>query len=165
MRLKLPTALTDSVLRPYVSPVLPCSLSQACSRCHILLLSTNQPLPHRPHPHRTLTTTPLLSKKGGKQESKRTVPLNAEKTKGLDPFDFSDLEAAVSRAHERLKHDLSSIKAGGKDPEVIENVRVRLTKGEKQTVKLGDVASVVPRGRNVAVLVGEKDVSISFAAF
>ena len=71
----------------------------------------------------------------------------------------------MSRAHERLKHDLSKIKAGGKDPEVIENVRVRLNKAEKETVKLGDVASVVPRGRNVAVLVGEKDVSISFAAF
>ena len=165
MRVKLPTALTDSVLRPFVPPVLPCPLLQACLRCSLLFLPTNQPLP-RPSPHslRTLATTPHLSKKGGKQESKRTVPLNAEKTKGLDPFDFSDLEAAVSRAHERLKHDLSKIKAGGKDPEVIENVRVRLTKGEKQTVKLGDVASVVPRGRNVAVLVGEKDVSISFAA-
>ena len=67
----------------------------------------------------------------------------------------------MSRAHERLKNDLSKIKAGGKDPEVIENVRVRLSKAEKETVKLGDVASVVPRGRNVAVLVGEKDVSIS----
>ncbi len=67
----------------------------------------------------------------------------------------------MSRAHERLKNDLSKIKAGGKDPEVIEDVRVRLTKGEKETVKLADVASVVPRGRNVAVLVGEKDVSIS----
>ena len=164
MPVKLPTALTDSVLRPYVSPILPRPLLQACYRCSVLL-PANQPLPRRLHPLRTLTTTPVLSKKGGKQESKRTVPLNAEKTKGLDPFDFSDLEAAVARAHERLKHDLSKIKAGGKDPEVIENVRVRLTKGEKQTEKLGDVASVVPRGRNVAVLVGEKDVSISFAAF
>lgn len=160
MRVKLPTVLTDSVLRPYTAPILPCPLLQACSRCN---LPTNRPLPHRPHPLRTLTTTPPFSKKGGKQESKRTVPLNAEKTKGLDPFDFSDLEAAVSRAHEHLKYDLSRIKAGGKDPEVIENVRVRLTKGEKQMVKLGDVASAVSRGRNVAVLVGEKDVSISFA--
>lgn len=47
---------------------------------------------------------------------------------------------------------------------MVEGVRVRLNKGEggkeREMVRLGDVASVVPRGRNVAVLVGEKDVSI-----
>ena len=160
MRVKLPTPLTDSILRSNVAPVLPCPLLQACFRSSVLPFPPNQPPPHPPHPHRTLTTTPPISKKGGKQESKRTVPLNASKTKGLDPFDFSDLEAAISRAHERLKTDISRIKAGGKDPEVIENVRVRLTKGGKEVVKVGDVASVVVRGRNVAVLVGEKDVGI-----
>lgn len=51
------------------------------------------------------------------------------------------------------------MKAGGRNPEGIENVRVKLDKGSRESVKLGDVASVVFRGRNVGVLVGEKDVS------
>lgn len=158
MRKKLLTALTDSVLRPDITPVPQCRLPQACLSCSLLL----PPTARRPNPHRTLTTTALLSKKGGKQESKRTVPLNASKTAGLDPFDFSDFQAAVSRAHDRLKHDLSKIKAGGRDLEVIVNVRVRLSKAdkEKEKVKVGDLASLVTRGRNVAVLVAEKDVSI-----
>ena len=60
-----------------------------------------------------------------------------------------------------MKSELAKIKAGGRNPESIENVRVKLNKekGSKETVKLGDLASVVPRGRNVGVLVGEKDVS------
>ena len=170
MRVKLPTALTSSVLRPHISPIPPYPLLQACSPCSILVPTTEPPLPsHRRHPIRTLTSTSPLSKKGGKQESKRTVPLNAAKTSGLDPFDFSDFQAAISRAQERLKTDLGKIKAGGRDPEVVENVRVRLGKGEggreREMVRVGDLASVVPRGRNVAVLVGEKDVSIQFHCF
>ena len=54
------------------------------------------------------------------------------------------------------------MKAGGagRDPESIENIRVRLAKdGKGDSVKLGDAASVVPRGKNVLVIVGEKDVS------
>lgn len=51
---------------------------------------------------------------------------------------------------------------------MVENVRVRLGKGEggkekereKGMVRLGELASVVLRGRNVAILVGEKDVSV-----
>lgn len=72
------------------------------------------------------------------------------------------------------------IKAGGRNAEEIEGLRVVLGngagkgsgdgkgKGEKgkgkgdrgESVKLGDVASVVARGRNVGVLVGEKDVRL-----
>ena len=50
---------------------------------------------------------------------------------------------------------------------MVENVRVRLSKAdrEKEMVRLGELASVVPRGRNVAVLVGEKDVSVTFDTF
>lgn len=35
-------------------------------------------------------------------------------------------------------------------------------RAERESVKLGDVASVVARGRNVGVLVGEKDVRLEF---
>lgn len=92
------------------------------------------------------------------------MPLDAAKTEGLDPFDHSDYKAAIKRAHEHLKSELAKIKAGGRSAESIEGVKVRLVKEGKETVPLRDVASVVPRGRNVAVLVGEKDVSSIFGS-
>ena len=83
--------------------------------------------------------------------------------------------------HEQLKADLAKIKAGGRNVEDIEGLRVVLRKAEGdargdrkgkgkgkekgdrgESVKLGDVASVVARGRNVGVLVGEKDVRLNF---
>ena len=104
----------------------------------------------------------------------------------MDAFDFSDYTAAVARAHEHLKAELSKIKAGGRNAGEIEGLRVVFGKkkedgggGEKgggggkgkgkgraelESVKLGDVASVVARGRNIGVLVGEKDVrSVAFS--
>ena len=48
--------------------------------------------------------------------------------------------------------------------ESIESIRVNLGKGKgkeksrSDVVRVGDVASVVARGRNVVVMVGEKDV-------
>ena len=122
--------------------------------------------------HRNLTTTSLLSKRGGKQESKRTVSLNAAKTQSVDPFDLSDYKAAVSRAQEHLKSELVKVKAGGRNPSVVEDARVRLIskgkedgkgneRGKRDSVRLGDIASVVKRGRNLAILVGEKEVRLS----
>ena len=47
--------------------------------------------------------------------------------------------------------------------EGIERLRVKLLlMGRGETVGLGDVASVVARGRNVGVVVGERDVSFFF---
>ena len=61
---------------------------------------------------------------------------------------------------ERLKNDLSKLRAGGRfNPEVVENLRVQLEKGNSKTIKLSDVAQVIPKGRTVQILVGEKDVS------
>ena len=132
MRVKQPTTLVDSSLHPRMQIYLRLRSSQSRSRHSALPPLTSQPLPPNSNSIRTLSTTPTLFKKGGKQESKRTATLNAEKTAGLDPFDFSDYEAAVARAHERLRNDLGKIKAGGRDPEAIEKVRVRLGKGEKE---------------------------------
>ncbi|KAL9077813.1 MAG: hypothetical protein Q9161_000185 [Pseudevernia consocians] len=190
MRAKLCTNLTTAL-----------SLSLSPSRsCHLPLL-TNLTLPPRhlkgpkPSPTRTLTTTSSLRKKGGKQDSKRTVSLNASKAQSqshssaVDAFDFSEYSAAIKRAHEHLRSELAKIKAGGRNTEEIEGLRVVLGKkgdgdgggdvgkgkGEKlggggggggggkgkaerqESVKLGDVANVVARGRNVGVMVGEKD--------
>ena len=95
------------------------------------------------------------------------MPLNASKVSTPDsppdPFDFTDYEAAIARAHEHLRSDLAKVKAGGLDPEAIENVRVKLGKGgDGGSLRVGDVSSVVKRGRNVVVLVGEKDVCPKF---
>lgn len=78
-----------------------------------------------------------------------------------DPSDFSALEADIAAAVERLKDDLSKLRAGGRfNPEVLENLRVAPDKtAATKKVKLSDLAQVVPKGRTVQVMVGEKDVS------
>lgn len=169
MRAQLPTVLSTKLTHTRPRP-LPSTTTFFPYHLHL------PPIP------RTLTTTPPFLKKGGKQDSKRTVSLNASKAQNTttDPFDFSDYTAAIGRAHEHLKSELSKIKAGGRNAGEIEGLRVVLGKREREGgererergggrgngggkreregVKLGDVASVVARGRNVGVLVGEKDV-------
>lgn len=86
----------------------------------------------------------------------------AESGEGADPspYDFAVLETEIANAHERLKTDLSKLRAGGRfNPEVLENLRVQPQKHDKQTLKLSDLAQVIPKGRTVQVLVGELDVS------
>ncbi len=165
MRSKLLTTLIDTLRRPHIPS------------------TTSSPLLHSPPLHnppppslqptllnRTFTTTPHPHKKGNnKQESKHTTLHNPSKPPPPNAFDFTDYSASIARAHSTLKSDLATIKAGGLSPETVENVRVQLVKGEKKdanaTVKVGDVASVLVRGRNVCVLVGEKDVCTTSSPF
>lgn len=76
-------------------------------------------------------------------------------------FDASATAALRESAIERLKDDLSKLRAGGRfNPEVLENLRVAPDKtAATKKVKLSDLAQVVPKGRTVQVMVGEKDVS------
>ncbi|KAK5130668.1 hypothetical protein LTR16_001373 [Cryomyces antarcticus] len=75
-----------------------------------------------------------------------------------DPFDFSVLESDIAKVHERLQHELKKLRLGGRfNPEVLEALRVHLVKGGKESVRLGDVAQVIPKGRVVQLVVGEKD--------
>ena len=78
-----------------------------------------------------------------------------------DPFDFSTLESGIKKSLEKLKTDLSKLQTGGRfNPELLESVRVQLSKDSKATERLGDLAQVLPKGgRSLMVLVGEKDVS------
>ena len=129
--------------------------------------------------HRGLsTTTALLKKGGGKQEQKRTVKINSAKTEGRDDAsDFSDYRHEIGKATDFLKNELSKLRAGGLDLDAIEALNVNVGssgggggggskkdssrsggKGKGDTVKLGDVAQVVPRGRIVVIMVGEKEV-------
>ena len=124
------------------------------------------------------TTTTLLKKGGGKQEQKRTVEINSAKTEGRDDArDFSIYRHEIDKTIDVLEKELSKLRAGGLDLEAIEALNVNLGssggggggdpkkdgsrsggKGKGDRVKLGDVAQVVPRGRIVVIMVGEKEV-------
>lgn len=135
-------------------------------------LTTSQPRPTlRPALTHSFTTSSALSKKGsakgGKKGRNSEDEDPAPSSKGgaaagaEDPFDFSDLSEGISKAVSKLKDDLSKLRAGGRfNSEALEALRVHLVKGAKESVRLGDVAQVIPKGgRSVSLLVGEEDVS------
>jgi len=87
------------------------------------------------------------------------VPDNAatrERDKEIDPYDFTDLNAAISKAIARLKDSLTRTRDAGRiTPEMLEHLPVEVNlKGHdahgapahKERMKLGDMASVVPKG-------------------
>ncbi|KAK3666163.1 hypothetical protein LTR22_002827 [Elasticomyces elasticus] len=105
---------------------------------------------------RHFTTSPQLQKKGAKAAREAAAPSSS--TPSDDPSDFSALEADIASSIERLKTDLSKLRAGGRfNPETLENLRVAPQKSSTATVKLSDVAQVIPKGRTVQIMVGEKD--------
>ncbi|MCJ1477557.1 hypothetical protein MMC13_006229 [Lambiella insularis] len=77
-----------------------------------------------------------------------------------DPYDLSALDADIARALADLTSSLSHLRPGGRfNPAALEVLRVTLAKGSKETVRLRDVAQVLPRGgRSVTVVVGEAEV-------
>ncbi|KAI4171402.1 MAG: hypothetical protein LQ343_004258 [Gyalolechia ehrenbergii] len=112
-----------------------------------------------------LVTRAMSTRQGGKQASKRTVSLNARKTANdnADPTDFSTFESEIERIVTGLRNEVRKIRPGGLSVEDVESVKVTLKKaggpdkGEKFTVKMVEMAQVVPRGRVMVVLVGEKE--------
>lgn len=85
--------------------------------------------------------------------------------KGVPPtptdeaYDVSGLESQILKAIEKLTHELSQLRSGGKlNPDIVESLKVQLgTAGHgKETVRLGDIAQVVPRGRVLNVICGEE---------
>ncbi|KAF3482042.1 uncharacterized protein GIQ15_04801 [Arthroderma uncinatum] len=118
----------------------------------------------------------LLKKKAPKENSSsKDNDKGAAATAGAgeDPFDFTQLHDSIKDAVTKLKDDLAKLRGGGRvTPEAIENLRVVLHtvpgsdagKGKKgasspnkETVRLGEVASVIPKGgRSVSILVGEE---------
>jgi hypothetical protein len=108
---------------------------------------------------RSFTTSTCLQKKGGKA-ARDEQKASGKESAIEDPSDFTALESEIATSIERLRDDLSKLRAGGRfNPEVLENLRVQPDKNNKQTVKLSDLAQVIPKGRTVQVLVGEKDVN------
>jgi len=114
-----------------------------------------------PNGYRNFTHSPIALKKKGKADREKAEATEDEESGVVeDPFDFSTLEAGIEKALEKLKSDLSKLRTGGRfNPEILENVRVHLNKDSKNTIRLGELAQVLPKGgRSVMVLVGEKDV-------
>ncbi|OGM39962.1 putative Hsp70 chaperone (HscA) [Aspergillus bombycis] len=109
------------------------------------------------------STCPLLFKKKDKTKSGSSSSPDARPPKAAavseDPYDLAQLHHGIAVAVCRLKDDLSKLRMGGRlNTDAIENLRVQLSKGSKETLKLGDLAQVVPKGgRMVAVLVSEED--------
>lgn len=128
--------------------------------------STTPRIPNTLQRH-TFTTSAVLSKK--KDKNKRNDDADSSPAAaaaggagGADPFDFTQLQTGISDALTRLKEDLQKLRSGGGgrlNPEVIEQLRVNLVKGSNETVRLSEVAQVVPKGgRAVAIIVGEENV-------
>ncbi|KAL8660869.1 MAG: hypothetical protein Q9168_008424, partial [Polycauliona sp. 1 TL-2023] len=129
------------------------------------------------------TTSPVhLKKQGGKGTSKNTVNVNASKTASdnADPTDFSALEDQIAKIIDKLREEVRHIKAGGVNVEAVEDARVTLKSGSsgskpgvqdrargqrpggggggpKEVVKLRDLCQVVPKGRTLVLMVGEKE--------
>ncbi|KAF2862598.1 ribosome recycling factor, partial [Piedraia hortae CBS 480.64] len=70
---------------------------------------------------------------------------------------FSQLESDVLRVINPLKKELSELRPGGRfNTAALEKLPTCVDKRASKTVRLGDVAQLVPRGRTVQVLVGEQ---------
>ncbi|KAL4774119.1 ribosome recycling factor-domain-containing protein [Aspergillus nidulans var. acristatus] len=109
---------------------------------------------------RSFTSSPALNK-SKKRDSLKQTDAGAKaqaNTASEDPSDLSQLELGIATAVSRLKDELTKLRTGGRlCPETIESLRVQLSKGTKETARLGELAQVVPKGgRMVAVLVSEE---------
>jgi hypothetical protein len=122
---------------------------------------------------RHFTTSSFLSKKG-KASKDTPVPDNASergRRSEIDPYDYTELESGISKAIERLKEALTKTRSAGRiSPETIENLPVQLNikhesgasgKDRKESGRLGDYATVVPKGgRVMQVFVAEESVCL-----
>ncbi|KAJ5449386.1 Heat shock protein 70 family [Penicillium cf. griseofulvum] len=121
-------------------------------------------LPRTPHAfplnRREFANSPALYKKKDKaKKSSASEPEESSSAPSEDPFDLTQLHNGISTAVARLKDDLSKLRAGGRfNTAAIESLRVHLSKDSKESVKLGDLAQVVPKGgRMVTLLAAEED--------
>lgn len=145
-----------------------------------LLTHTHTSIPIRASPFhchfqspRSFSISSPLQKKAGKAnrahaKTDSTSPVNnaGAATPTDEAYDVSGLESQILKAIEKLTHELSQLRGGGKmNPEIVEGLNVQLgTAGGqggqhgKETVRLGDIAQVVPRGRVLNVVCGEEAV-------
>ncbi|RAL07477.1 ribosome-recycling factor [Aspergillus homomorphus CBS 101889] len=112
--------------------------------------------------YRNFSNSPSLYKKREKSNpststnNEESVPKTAPSD---DPYDLSQLHNGIAAALSNLKDDLSKLRGGGRfDTNSIESLRVKLSRASKETLRLGDLAQVIPKGgRMVTVLAAEED--------
>lgn len=123
------------------------------------LSSLNSTVSHQ----RGFANSPILYKKKDKGKKAPTTSDSQPSPVATseDPFDLSQLQTGISAAASRLKDDLSKLRAGGRfNTATLEGLKVQLSKESHESVKLGDLAQVVPKGgRMVTVLAAEEEVS------
>jgi hypothetical protein len=108
---------------------------------------------------RSFSNSASLCKK--KDTSRRLTGANTESSiLSEDPYDLSSLEKGIVAAVARLKDELSKLRMGGRfNTESLEDLRVSLSKGSKETIRLGELAQVVPKGgRMITILASEEEV-------
>jgi ribosome recycling factor len=120
------------------------------------------------HTIRSFSVSAQLYKKAGKAnkahaKTDSSPPVNntGALTATDEAYDVSGLESQILKAIEKLTHELSQLRSGGKlNPDIVESLKVQLgTAGQgKESVRLGDIAQVVPRGRVLNVVCGEEAV-------
>lgn len=114
---------------------------------------------------RNFSNSPFLNKSKKRdilrQTGSEAISSQANSAPG-DPLDLTQLEHGIAAAASRLKDELSRLRMRGRlSTETIEGLRVQLSKGAKETAKLGELAQVVPKGgRMVTVLVSEENVCL-----
>jgi ribosome recycling factor len=103
----------------------------------------------------------LYKKKDKTKNAPAPDPVSSSAAASEDPFDLSKLQTGIATAISRLKDDLSKLRAGGRfNTASLESLKVQLSKDGQDSVKLGDLAQVVPKGgRMVTVLATEEEVS------
>lgn len=124
----------------------------------------NANLPSRPHlvlpllTRAAFSTTPIpaAKKKASREAAVASAAEDAPTAEVID-FDaqFDKLESDIARIADRLKDDLSKLRAGRADPSILEGLDVVVDKAQGDAVPLRDVAHVVTKGRGLAVTVYE----------
>lgn len=136
-----------------------------CTSC--LLRPPNRTFTSTPTLPKKSASNPRSARKTPKVSSptvSRHVPDNAatsNRDAEIDPYDHSTLQSGITKALTRLQDALTKTKDAGRiTPEILESLPVELTtkdntspapgstppKSTKQTLRLGDLASVVPKG-------------------
>lgn len=165
MSLRFPSRFNHDVISKYlfsVSIIYATRSSSIASPCRSNRSCQSRYLIDQSH---SFSTTSITQKKGAKLEKERARAAASSDSSGStpaidDPADFSTLKTSIETTLTNLKNDLSKLRTGGRfNPELLENVRVQLSKDSKKMIKLGELAQVVPKGgRSINILVGEKDV-------
>ncbi|KAJ5246960.1 hypothetical protein N7468_001943 [Penicillium chermesinum] len=108
---------------------------------------------------RLISSTPVLLKKKDKTKASVAEPPLTSSDASEDPYHLSQLEIGIKTALARLKDDLSNLRAGGRfNTASLEGLKVQLGKDAHDSIRLRDLAQVVPKGgRVVAILVAEEE--------